>query len=441
MGRRARGDGARAARHRGRAPRRAAAAARRTASSCSRSTARSTTTASCAPRSAGATRSGPTPTARSSCRCTRSDGPRAARPAARDVRVRAVRRGERRLADRARSRSGSSRCTSAGGRTARLAVASEMKALVGDLRARRGVPARPLPDAPRRGAGALLDARLVRLRRRAGPRASTPAELRDALADAVHSHLMTDVPYGVLLSGGLDSSVDRRRGRGLRRASASRSGDREARLVAAAALVRDRPRRARPTSRRRSARPQAIGTVHHGFEFTVQEGLDALRDVIWHIESFDTTTVRASTPMYLMARRIRATGVKMVLSGEGADEIFGGYLYFHKAPTPARVPRRDSCASCSSCTSTTACARTSRWRPGASRRACRSSTRASSTSRCASRPRQKMVAPGGIEKQHPARGVPRRPARRDPVAAEGAVLGRRRLLAGSTRSRRTPASA
>jgi asparagine synthase (glutamine-hydrolysing) len=76
-----------------------------------------------------------------------------------------------------------------------------------------------------------------------------------------------------------------------------------------------------------------IGTVHHGFEFTVQEGLDALRDVIWHIESFDTTSVRASTPMYLMARRIRATGVKMVLSGEGSDEIFGGYLYFHKAPS------------------------------------------------------------------------------------------------------------
>ena len=74
--------------------------------------------------------------------------------------------------------------------------------------------------------------------------------------------------------------------------------------------------------------------MHHGFEFTVQEGLDALRDVIWHIESYDTTTVRASTPMYLMARRIRATGVKMVLSGEGSDEIFGGYLYFHKAPNP-----------------------------------------------------------------------------------------------------------
>src|SRR5678815_846010 len=122
-------------------------------------------------------------------------------------------------------------------------------------------------------------------------RAVSSATIRDALAESVHSHLMTDVPYGVLLSGGLDSSVIG--------------------VLAAA---------------RRAA--EAIGTVHHGFEFTVQEGLDALRDVIWHIESFDTTTVRASTPMYLLARRIRATGVKMVLSGEGSDEIFGGYLYF-----------------------------------------------------------------------------------------------------------------
>jgi asparagine synthase (glutamine-hydrolysing) len=77
-----------------------------------------------------------------------------------------------------------------------------------------------------------------------------------------------------------------------------------------------------------------IGTVHHEFEFTVQEGIDALSDVIFHLETYDVTTVRASTPMYLMARRIRAMGIKMVLSGEGADEIFGGYLYFHHAPDP-----------------------------------------------------------------------------------------------------------
>ena len=75
-----------------------------------------------------------------------------------------------------------------------------------------------------------------------------------------------------------------------------------------------------------------IGTVHHEIYFTVQEGIDALRDVIWHLETYDVTTIRAATPMYLMARRIKAMGIKMVLSGEGADEIFGGYLYFHKAP-------------------------------------------------------------------------------------------------------------
>ena len=77
-----------------------------------------------------------------------------------------------------------------------------------------------------------------------------------------------------------------------------------------------------------------IGSRHFSFEFTVQEGLDALREVIYHLETFDRTTIRASTPMFLMSRKIKATGVKMVLSGEGADEIFGGYLYFHKAPNP-----------------------------------------------------------------------------------------------------------
>ncbi len=159
-----------------------------------------------------------------------------------------------------------------------------------------------------------------------------PGEIREALADAVHSHLMTDVPYGVLLSGGLDSSVI---GALASRYAGQRveSGDREAawwpRLHSFAIGLAGSPDL---VAANRAA--EGIGTVHHGFEFTVQEGLDALRDVIWHIESFDTTSVRASTPMYLMARRIRATGVKMVLSGEGSDEIFGGYLYFHKAPNP-----------------------------------------------------------------------------------------------------------
>ena len=159
-----------------------------------------------------------------------------------------------------------------------------------------------------------------------------PAALREALSDAVHSHLMTDVPYGVLLSGGLDSSVVG----AVASAFVARrveSQDREPawwpRLHSFAIGLKGSPDLAAA-----QIAGDAIGTVHHAFEFTVQEGLDALRDVIWHIESFDITTVRASTPMYLMARRIRATGVKMVLSGEGSDEIFGGYLYFHKAPNP-----------------------------------------------------------------------------------------------------------
>jgi len=159
-----------------------------------------------------------------------------------------------------------------------------------------------------------------------------PREVHEALADAVRSHLMTDVPYGVLLSGGLDSSVVGALAAGFagkRIETDSREAAWWPRLHSYAIGLAGSPDLA---AARRAA--ESIGTVHHGFEFTVQEGLDALRDVIWHIESFDTTTVRASTPMYLMARRIRATGVKMVLSGEGSDEIFGGYLYFHKAPNP-----------------------------------------------------------------------------------------------------------
>jgi len=162
-------------------------------------------------------------------------------------------------------------------------------------------------------------------------RAVSPLEIREALSDAVHSHLMTDVPYGVLLSGGLDSSVIGALASGFA-GKRVESGDRDPawwpRLHSFAIGLAGSPDL---VAAKRAA--EAIGTVHHGFEFTVQEGLDALRDVIWHIESFDTTSVRASTPMYLMARRIRATGVKMVLSGEGSDEIFGGYLYFHKAPS------------------------------------------------------------------------------------------------------------
>jgi len=210
-----------------------------------------------------------------------------------------------------------------------LAVASEMKALLAVCESIEEFP--PGHVMTRR------DAAPVRYWTRdwfdfdrVPDRAVSSGAIRDALAESVHSHLMTDVPYGVLLSGGLDSSVIGALAAGY----ASRrveSGDAEAawwpRLHSYAIGLPGSPDLV--AAQRAAA---AIGTVHHGFEFTVQEGLDALRDVIWHIESFDTTTVRASTPMYLLARRIRATGVKMVLSGEGSDEIFGGYLYFHKAP-------------------------------------------------------------------------------------------------------------
>ena len=158
-----------------------------------------------------------------------------------------------------------------------------------------------------------------------------PTAIQDALTAAGRSHLMTDVPYGVLLSGGLDSSVVGAIAASLAERRVESDGRERAwwpRLHSFAIGLEDSP-----DLRAAKQAAQAIGTVHHTFEYTVQEGIDALRDVIWHIESFDVTTVRASTPMYLMARRIRATGVKMVLSGEGSDEIFGGYLYFHKAPS------------------------------------------------------------------------------------------------------------
>lgn len=158
------------------------------------------------------------------------------------------------------------------------------------------------------------------------------ADIHDALEAAVKRQLMSDVPYGVLLSGGLDSSVisaiaekfserriednDKERAWWPRLHSFA-VGLKGAPDLAKAKLVAD-----------------YIGTVHHEINYTIQEGLDAIRDVIYFIETYDVTTVRASTPMYLLARVIKSMGIKMVLSGEGADEIFGGYLYFHKAPSP-----------------------------------------------------------------------------------------------------------
>lgn len=154
--------------------------------------------------------------------------------------------------------------------------------------------------------------------------------LRDALEKAVHRQLMSDVPYGVLLSGGLDSSVVAAI---TKKFAAKRieSGDKEEawypQLHSFAVGLEGSPDL---IAARKAA--DHIGTIHHEINFTIQEGLDALRDVVYYLETYDVTTIRASTPMYLMARVIKSMGIKMVLSGEGSDEIFGGYLYFHKAP-------------------------------------------------------------------------------------------------------------
>jgi asparagine synthase (glutamine-hydrolysing) len=154
--------------------------------------------------------------------------------------------------------------------------------------------------------------------------------LREAFERAVHRQLMTDVPYGVLLSGGLDSSLVAAVAARYARHRVEDNDTTEAwwpRLHSFAIGLRGSPDLAAA-----AIAAESIGTVHHGFEYTFAEGLDALPEVIRHIETYDVTTIRASTPMYLLARRIKAMGVKMVLSGEGSDEIFGGYLYFHKAP-------------------------------------------------------------------------------------------------------------
>lgn len=157
-------------------------------------------------------------------------------------------------------------------------------------------------------------------------------EIRDALDAAVHRQLMSDVPYGVLLSGGLDSSITSAIAKKYSQKRIESDDTKDAWWpqlhsfsvglegspdLAAAQIVADH-----------------IGTIHHEIKFTIQEGLDAIKDVIYNLETYDITTIRASTPMYLMARVIKSMGIKMVLSGEGADELFGGYLYFHKAPNP-----------------------------------------------------------------------------------------------------------
>ena len=155
-------------------------------------------------------------------------------------------------------------------------------------------------------------------------------EIRQALEDAVHRQLMSDVPYGVLLSGGLDSSVIS----AVAKKYAERRIEADDKEQAWWPQLHSFSVGLDGSPDLNAARKVAdhIGTVHHEIKFTIQEGLDAIKDVIYQLETYDITTIRASTPMYLMARVIKSMGIKMVLSGEGADELFGGYLYFHKAP-------------------------------------------------------------------------------------------------------------
>lgn len=156
--------------------------------------------------------------------------------------------------------------------------------------------------------------------------------IREALEAAVHRQLMSDVPYGVLLSGGLDSSITSAIAKRYSQKRVETDDTKEAwwpQLHSFSVGLEGSPDLA-------AAQKVAehIGTVHHEIKFTIQEGLDAIKDVIYNLETYDITTIRAATPMYLMARVIKSMGIKMVLSGEGADELFGGYLYFHKAPAP-----------------------------------------------------------------------------------------------------------
>jgi asparagine synthase (glutamine-hydrolysing) len=211
----------------------------------------------------------------------------------------------------------------------RLWVASEMKALARHCADVSAFPPGHVYDSATGGL-TFFHERAWRDYDAVQGKAVSPQALREGFEQAVHRQLMTDVPYGVLLSGGLDSS--------LVAACAARfarqrieDGDRSEawwpRLHSFAIGLEGSPDLAAA-----EVAAKALGTVHHGFTYKFEEGLDALPEVIRHVETYDVTTIRASTPMYLLARRIKAMGVKMVLSGEGSDEIFGGYLYFHKAP-------------------------------------------------------------------------------------------------------------
>lgn len=159
---------------------------------------------------------------------------------------------------------------------------------------------------------------------------SSIKDLKKALEDSVHRHLMSDVPYGVLLSGGLDSSIVSAVAKkyAARRVESGDYAEAWWPQLHSFAIGLE----GSPDLEAAQKVADHIGTVHHGITFTIQEGLDAIKDVVYYLETYDVTTIRASTPMYLLARVIKSMGIKMVLSGEGSDEIFGGYLYFHKAP-------------------------------------------------------------------------------------------------------------
>lgn len=217
-------------------------------------------------------------------------------------------------------------------REGRLHVASEMKALLPYCVSIEDFPPGHLYDS-REGAVRRYYERPWQSAEFVQHSDVTAEDLRRGLDAAVRRQLMSDVPYGLLLSGGLDSSViaacamrharrrveeDERSEAWWPRVHSFAIGLEGSPDLAAARVAAD-----------------ALGTVHHGFTYTIDQGIDALRDVIGHLETFDVTTIRAATPMVLMARRIKAMGVKMVLSGEGSDEMFGGYLYFHKAPDEA----------------------------------------------------------------------------------------------------------
>jgi asparagine synthase (glutamine-hydrolysing) len=160
------------------------------------------------------------------------------------------------------------------------------------------------------------------------------AVVRDTFEMAVKRRMMTDVPWGVLLSGGLDSSLVASIACRMHKEAEKTKAFDKTRTVFPAMHSFTIGLEGSPDLIAAQKVADFLGTVHHSYTFTVQEGVDAISDVIYHLETYDTTTIRSATPMFLMSRKIKSLGIKMILSGEGADELWGGYLYFHKAPNP-----------------------------------------------------------------------------------------------------------